>query len=52
MDYVWLISIAHFSKMGANVVGSKGYRLVLGVFGAVLIYFGISFLINSLKTLT
>jgi len=52
MDYVWLISIAHFSKMGANVVGSKRYRLVLAVFGAVLIYFGISFLINSLKPVT
>ena len=51
IDYVWLISVAHFAKMGANVIGFKWYRLVLAVFGVVLIYFGISFLINSLKPL-
>ncbi|MCW4002046.1 MAG: LysE family translocator [Candidatus Bathyarchaeota archaeon] len=48
MDYAWLTSIAHLSKMGTNVVGFKWYRLIMAVFGAVLIYFGIIFLINSL----
>jgi len=48
MDYAWLTSVAHFSKMGTNVVGSKWYRLIVAVFGAVLIYFGLTFLVNSL----
>ncbi len=49
MDYAWLTSVAHFSKMGTNVVGFKWYRLIMAVFGAVLIYFGLTFLINSLS---
>lgn len=48
MDYVWLTVVAHFSKMGTNVVGLKWYRIVMAVFGAVLIYFGLTFLTNSL----
>ena len=49
MDYAWLTSVAHFSKMGTNVVGFKWYRVIMAVFGAVLIYFGLTFLINSLS---
>jgi len=49
MDYSWLTSVAHFSKMGTNVVGFKWYRLIMAVFGAVLIYFGLTFIINSLS---
>jgi len=49
MDYLWLTSIAHFSKIGTNVAGFKWYRLIMAVFGAVLIYFGLTFLINSLS---
>jgi threonine/homoserine/homoserine lactone efflux protein len=49
MDYAWLTTVAHFSKMGTNVVGSKWYRLIIAVFGAILIYFGLSFLVNSLS---
>ncbi len=48
MDYVWLTVVAHLSRMGTNVVGLKWYRIVVAVFGAVLIYFGLTFLINSL----
>jgi threonine/homoserine/homoserine lactone efflux protein len=49
MDYAWLTSVAHFSKMGTNVVGSKWYRLVMAVFGSVLIFYGLVFLVNSLS---
>ena len=49
MDYAWLTSVAHFSKMGTNVVGSKWYRFIISVFGTVLIYFGLTFLISSLS---
>lgn len=48
MDYVWLITVAHFAKMGTNVLGFKWYRLVMAFFGAVLIYFGLTFIISSI----
>jgi len=44
MDYVWLTSVAYFAKRGVNALGSRWYRTLLGVFGGVLIYFGVSFL--------
>jgi len=49
MDYVWLTAVAHFAKMGTNVIRFKWYRLVMAVFGAVLVYFGLTFLISSLR---
>lgn len=48
MDYVWLMTTAHFAKIGMNVVGFKWYKIVIAVFGAVLIYFGLTFLVSSL----
>ncbi len=50
MDYVWLTSVAHFAKIGTNIVGLKWYRVLVAVFGAVLIYFGLTFLINSVSS--
>jgi threonine/homoserine/homoserine lactone efflux protein len=48
MDYVWLVATAHLAKTGMKVVGLKWYRLLMGLFGIVLVYFGLSFLINSI----
>jgi len=48
MDYAWLTATAHFAKMGANVVGFKWYKLIMAVFGVVLIYFGLTFIVSSL----
>ncbi len=50
MDYVWLTSIAHFAKMGTNVIGFKWYRIMMAIFGAVLLYFGLTFLVTSLTS--
>lgn len=47
MDYVWLIAVAHFARMGINVVGVKGYKAVVTFFGAVLIFFGFFFLAST-----
>jgi threonine/homoserine/homoserine lactone efflux protein len=44
MDYVWLIAIAYFAKRGVNALGSRWYRVLVGLFGVILIYFGVSFL--------
>jgi threonine/homoserine/homoserine lactone efflux protein len=44
MDYVWLISVSYFAKKGINAVGSKWYRLLIGLFGVILVYFGVLFI--------
>jgi threonine/homoserine/homoserine lactone efflux protein len=49
MDYVWLLIVAHLAKIGANIAGFKWYRLILAVFGVILIYFGFTFLANSVR---
>jgi threonine/homoserine/homoserine lactone efflux protein len=48
MDYAWLTALAHFAKVGTSVAGFKWYRLIMAVFGAILIYFGLTFLFSSL----
>jgi len=48
MDYAWLILTAHFAHMGRNLVGTKGYRVLIVFFGAILIYFGLTFLLATL----
>lgn len=50
MDYAWLTSTAYLAKRGANILGSKGYRVLVVVFGAVLIFFGIYFLLSVVLT--
>jgi len=48
MDYAWLIATAYLAKRGTTLIGSKRYKIVMIVFGAVLIFFGFNFLIPSL----
>jgi len=48
VDYVWLTLVAGLAKRGAKILQIKWYRLMIAVFGAVLIYFGISFLVDAL----
>jgi threonine/homoserine/homoserine lactone efflux protein len=47
MDYAYLTAIAHLGKRGRKVLGSRYYKLVLVAFGFVLIYYGFTFLFNS-----
>jgi threonine/homoserine/homoserine lactone efflux protein len=47
IDYVWLIAVAHFAKVGMNIAGHKWYRAMMAVFGVILIYFGANFFIAS-----
>ena len=48
MDYVWLTGTAYLAKKGTNIVGSTGYRVLLGLFGIIIIYFGITFIISAI----
>lgn len=50
MDYAWLTATAYLAKRGANILGSKGYKMLMAVFGAVLICFGTYFIISVLTT--
>jgi len=48
VDYVWLTLVAAFAKRGAGFLRLRWHRVIMAVFGVVLIYFGFSFLIGSL----
>lgn len=45
MDYAFLTALAHFGKKGKAFLGSRYYRLMLFVFGIILVYYGITFLL-------
>jgi len=44
MDYAWLTATAHLAKKGINLIGTKGYRILMLVFGLALVFFGLYFL--------
>jgi threonine/homoserine/homoserine lactone efflux protein len=48
MDYAFMTALAHFGRKGEAIVGSKYYRIVLGIFGAILIYYGASFILGAI----
>lgn len=44
MDYAWLIGTAYLARRGTSLIGGRGYKLLMIVFGAILIFFGLYFL--------
>jgi threonine/homoserine/homoserine lactone efflux protein len=48
VDYVWLMLVANFAKRSAMILRLRWYRVLMAVFGLVLIYFGLSFLVDSI----
>jgi threonine/homoserine/homoserine lactone efflux protein len=48
VDYAWLILVSSLAKRSTKILRFKWYRVLMAVFGLVLIYFGFSFLIDSL----
>ena len=48
VDYAWLTLISGLAKKGAKILRFKWYRVLMAVFGAILIYFGLTFLIDSI----
>jgi threonine/homoserine/homoserine lactone efflux protein len=48
MDYAWLIGTAYLAKKGTNLTGRKGYKILMIIFGLILVYFGVNFIISSL----
>ena len=49
MDYAFLTSLAYFAKKVRNIVGSKYYKAVLIAFGVILIYYGLTFIMNAIR---
>jgi threonine/homoserine/homoserine lactone efflux protein len=47
MDYVWLGGTAFLASKGSSMVNSKYYRLLLIGLSAMLVYYGISFLLQA-----
>ncbi len=43
MDYAWLTGTAWLANKGTNLMGSKGYTVLMLAFAVFLIYFGLSF---------
>ena len=48
VDYVWLTLIAALAKKSTKILHLKLYRLMIAVFGAILLCFGLSFLVEAL----
>ena len=48
MDYVWLMGTAYLARRGTKFVNRKGYKIVLLLFGLILIGFGVYFLTSAL----
>ena len=48
IDYVWLAGTAWLTQKGTHLAGSKGYKILIGVFGILLIYFGLTFCLNAI----
>jgi threonine/homoserine/homoserine lactone efflux protein len=48
MDYAWLTMVTHFAHVGTKIAGARWYRVVMTLFGAVLVYFGVTFLVSVL----
>jgi len=46
MDYAWLTGTAYLAKRGTSLIGGKGYRIMMMVFGVILIFFGLYFLVS------
>ncbi len=52
MDYAWLIGIAHLAKKGADIIGNRGYKILILAAGTTLIFFGLNFWMSALFRLS
>ena len=52
MDYAWLVGVSHLAKKGGNIIGTRGYKILMIASGIALIYFGLNFLMPALFTLS
>ena len=48
IDYAWLTLVSGFAKKSTKILKQKWYRALITGFGAVLIYFGFTFVFDAL----
>ena len=48
MDYVWITGTAYLAKKGTNLAGKKGYKILMVIFGFILVFFGVYFITSPL----
>ena len=48
MDFVWLGGVAFFASKGTKILSSRNYKILMIGLSGVLIYFGITFLIDAI----
>ena len=48
VDYTWLTLVATLAKKSTKILRHKWYRIMIAIFGAILIYFGLTFLTDAL----
>ena len=49
MDYAWLVVTAYLASRGARLLKSRYYRVLLFLLSLLLIYYGISYLLEALS---
>jgi threonine/homoserine/homoserine lactone efflux protein len=47
MDYAWLALTAYLSSKGSSLINSQIYRVILLALAALLVYYGISFIVQG-----
>lgn len=46
MDFAWLYSIAHLASKSVKILSSRNYKILMIILSSMLIYFGISFMLD------
>ncbi len=46
MDFAWLGSVAFLASKSSKILSNKGYKIVMIGLSGMLVYFGITFLID------
>lgn len=47
IDLAWLVLLAYSAMKGMKLIGSKGYRILLAIFGIILMIFGLNFISSA-----
>lgn len=48
MDYAWLTSVGFLSSKGKKIVSNKNYRIFIIAISAVLVYYGVTFVLQAI----
>lgn len=52
MDFLWLSLVAEAGRRGVLVLGGRGYRVMLAIFGVLLLFFGINVVLKRFLSIS